>query len=94
MAERLTTCAACDGLGYFRCGCWPGDCICGFDEETCDECGGEGIIDAFYSHDLDCTCPTCDGTGKEARHQLCRDCDEVDTSTANGSSPLEKERGE
>lgn len=22
-------------------------------------------------------CPTCNGTGKEARHQLCRDCDEA-----------------
>lgn len=31
-------------------------------------------------------CPTCDGTGKEARHQLCRDCDDVASApeTARG----------
>jgi hypothetical protein len=30
-------------------------------------------------------CPTCDGTGKEARHQLCRDCDEAPTTGTCGS---------
>lgn len=48
MADKLTRCAACSGLGYFRCECWPGDCICGQDEETCWECDGEGWIDPSY----------------------------------------------
>lgn len=51
MNEPLTKCTACDGLGYFRCDCWPGDCICGFGDETCEECGGEGIIDTSYDDD-------------------------------------------
>lgn len=48
MGERITTCTACNGLGYRRCACWPGDCICGLDDQDCFECGGEGIIDHFY----------------------------------------------
>lgn len=56
MADRLTSCTACDGRGYFRCACWPGDCICGWDDQDCEECGGEGIIDNFYADDLDCDC--------------------------------------
>jgi hypothetical protein len=57
MADRLTKCAACDGRGYFRCGCWPGDCICSFGDENCDECGGEGIIDESYDDDASyCDC--------------------------------------
>lgn len=51
MADRLTKCPACKGLGYFRCDCWPGDCICGLGDETCGECGGEGIIDPSYDDD-------------------------------------------
>lgn len=45
MADRLTRCVVCSGLGYFRCDCWPGDCICGQDEEICWECDGDGWID-------------------------------------------------
>lgn len=48
MADRLTKCPACSGRGYFRCDCWPGDCICGQDEDTCWECVGEGWIDPSY----------------------------------------------
>ena len=48
MTDKLTKCPACDGRGYFYCDCHPGDCICGVGEETCDECGGEGIIDPSY----------------------------------------------
>lgn len=56
MADELTKCFACDGRGYFRCECWPGDCICGFDDETCEECGGEGTLDSSYDDPLDCDC--------------------------------------
>lgn len=48
MAEKLTKCTACNGRGYFRCECWPGDCICGQDEDTCWECEGDGWIDPSY----------------------------------------------
>lgn len=48
MPDRFTKCKACNGRGYFRCECWPGDCICGQDEETCWECAGDGVIDNFY----------------------------------------------
>ena len=48
MADKLTKCTACDGRGYFRCECWPGDCICGQDEDTCWECEGDGWIDPSY----------------------------------------------
>lgn len=50
MADRLTRCAACDGRGYFRCECWPGDCICGWDDQDCEDCGGEGWIDLSYDY--------------------------------------------
>ena len=43
-------CPACDGRGYHLCDCWPGDCICGYGDETCDECDGEGRI-ADDDHD-------------------------------------------
>ena len=48
MADRLTKCVACNGRGYHNCECWPGDCICGFGDETCDECGGDGLTDPSY----------------------------------------------
>lgn len=48
MSDDLKKCPACNGRGYFRCDCWPADCICGQDEETCDECGGDGWIDPSY----------------------------------------------
>lgn len=50
---EIKPCPACSGLGYFRCDCWPGDCICGHDEEPCFECGGEGWIDDSYDDDFD-----------------------------------------
>lgn len=51
MTDKLTKCASCSGRGYTRCECWPGDCICGFGDVTCEECGGEGIIDTSYEDD-------------------------------------------
>lgn len=50
MADRLTKCTACSGRGYFRCDCWPADCICGQDEDTCWECNGDGWIDPSYDY--------------------------------------------
>lgn len=47
-AETLKACPACNGRGYHRCECWPGDCICGRDDTDCDECRGEGWIDPTY----------------------------------------------
>ena len=47
MADDLKPCRLCNGRGYFHCKCWPGDCICGGDDERCDECGGEGWVDPF-----------------------------------------------
>ena len=52
MTDKLRKCPACAGLGYFRCDCWPGDCICGQDEDTCWECEGEGLIDPTYDDDF------------------------------------------
>jgi hypothetical protein len=51
MKDRPKRCAICDGRGYHLCDCWPGDCICGFGDETCDECAGEGVI--FTGEDPD-----------------------------------------
>jgi len=48
MADKLTKCQACNGRGYFRCECWPADCLCGQDEDTCWECNGDGWIDPNY----------------------------------------------
>lgn len=31
-------------------------------------------------------CPTCNGSGKEARHLLCRDCDEASATSTKGNS--------
>lgn len=61
MADELRKCPACSGRGYFRCDCWPGDCICGQDEETCWECEGDGWIDPSYDNlapDLEMAGPT------------------------------------
>jgi hypothetical protein len=52
MSDKLTKCPACSGLGFHRCDCWPGDCICGFGDETCEECAGDGYIDPGYD-DID-----------------------------------------
>jgi len=37
-------CPICRGRGALRCDCWPGDCICGFDDEPCDNCDGTGWL--------------------------------------------------
>lgn len=47
------TCSVCDGRGYLRCDCRPGDCICGHDDEPCDECAGTGVI-GHDDDDWDC----------------------------------------
>ena len=47
-------CPVCRGRGYLRCDCWPGDCICGWGDETCDHCDGIGVIypdDYYEDHD-------------------------------------------
>lgn len=49
-APKLKKCPACNGRGYHRCDCWPGDCICGWDDETCEECDGDGVIDLTYDY--------------------------------------------
>ena len=46
-------CSACNGRGYFRCACWPGDCICGQDDEGCENCGGTGFLDPAYPEEDD-----------------------------------------
>jgi hypothetical protein len=37
-------CKVCHGLGYVRCDCWPGDCICGWGDEECEAYEGTGRI--------------------------------------------------
>jgi hypothetical protein len=37
-------CGHCNGRGYVRCDCWPGDCICGEDDRDCPVCDGEGDV--------------------------------------------------
>lgn len=54
-APELKRCPVCNGRGYHLCDCWPGDCICGFGDEECEECRGEGVIDPTYE-DLDDGC--------------------------------------
>ena len=44
-APNLKDCPICYGRGYLHCDCWPGDCICGYGDETCEECAGHGVID-------------------------------------------------
>ncbi|WP_370312520.1 hypothetical protein [Sagittula sp.] len=50
MSDTGKPCSACHGRGYHNCDCWPGDCICGWGDETCDVCDGEGRI---YADDYD-----------------------------------------
>lgn len=57
----------------------------------CFECGGIGAVWDMTDYEemanvlalsaqvQDVACQTCNGTGKEARHQTCRDCDEIET---------------
>ncbi len=46
-SPKLSRCTVCNGRGYHRCDCWPGDCICGRDDEPCEECAGTGWIDPY-----------------------------------------------
>ncbi len=39
-----TPCPVCHGRGYLRCSCWPGDCICGEGDVSCENCFGDGYI--------------------------------------------------
>lgn len=43
--KPLKPCPVCRGRGYFNCECWPGDCICGWGDEECEECSGTGDAD-------------------------------------------------
>jgi len=45
--DKPTKCKACNGRGALRCDCWPADCICGWDDEPCDECEGTGWIEPW-----------------------------------------------
>lgn len=47
----LKRCPVCRGRGALRCDCWPGDCICGWDDEPCDNCEGTGFLDPYFDDD-------------------------------------------
>jgi len=49
-SDQPIKCKVCNGRGYTHCDCWPGDCICGWDDEECIACYGEGY---FYPEDDD-----------------------------------------
>ena len=54
--EKPKKCTVCNGRGYIRCDCWPGDCICGWDDEPCEYCcetGIEGGCEYWEDHDND-----------------------------------------
>ena len=51
-ADKISRCPACNGRGYHLCDCWPGDCICGFGDETCDECMGSGRDESEFDEDF------------------------------------------
>ena len=44
MTDQPKKCTVCGGRGYTYCDCWPGDCICGFGDETCEYCEGTGDL--------------------------------------------------
>jgi hypothetical protein len=44
MSDEPKKCPVCSGRGALRCGCWPGDCICGYDDEPCGNCEGTGWL--------------------------------------------------
>jgi hypothetical protein len=87
MADQLIKCTACDGRGYYRCECWPGDCICGQDEDTCLECDGEGVIDPFFYDPLDCECSNHETDLLEGQR-------EADALTAAETAPHPADGGE
>jgi len=47
----MKRCPVCRGRGALRCVCWPGDCICGWDDEPCEECAGIGWIEPDWEYD-------------------------------------------
>lgn len=49
--DELRPCPACKGRGYHKCPCWPADCICGQDDEDCENCDGTGWLDPSYDDD-------------------------------------------
>lgn len=42
--EKPKRCPVCNGRGALHCNCWPCDCLCGGDDEPCDNCDGIGWI--------------------------------------------------
>lgn len=57
MSDEAKKCPACNGRGYHRCDCWPGDCICGYGDETCEECMGDGWIEPWDWYDDEYVAP-------------------------------------
>ena len=59
--DEMVKCTACWGRGYHRCACWPGDCICGQDDEDCEGCDGTGWVwpDQDEPCRASCGCPNC-----------------------------------
>lgn len=59
--DDMAKCAACNGRGYHRCACWPGDCICGQEDEDCECCDAIGWVrpDQDEPCRASCECPTC-----------------------------------
>lgn len=69
MSENFEPCPVCDGRGYLRCACWPGDCICGEDNRDCEACFGTGEADEDdgWHPGIECehgydACPICDSS--------------------------------
>ena len=51
--DKPRLCTVCNGRGYIRCDCWPGDCICGWDDEPCEYCCETGVIGGCEDYDND-----------------------------------------
>lgn len=52
------------------------------------------MLDAIPSPDIivsDERCPSCEGTGKEGRHSICRDCDETPSPQTRARGTEESE---
>ena len=49
--EPTKRCHVCNGRGYFHCACWPGDCICSWGDEDCEECDATGWLDDNRMYD-------------------------------------------
>jgi len=49
--DELRPCLDCKGRGYHRCPCWPADCLCGQEDEDCENCDGTGWLDPSYDDD-------------------------------------------